>query len=213
MPVQEGTRVQLGTLVVPDAGVWAFTAKPGQTGPVVETELAYYIFRLDSLKPAGVPALKDIRDAVAGQARVEKKLGQARKVALDYQKRIEAGGTLAAVADSLKLPHKEFGPFTRVNPPLTDPMVVGTAFGLDVGKHSGMLETKDGIYFLQILQHTKADSAAFVKDLDTYRSRMINLARQDRVRSYLQALRESAKVVDDRKEVLRQQQGTPPPGA
>ena len=37
MPVQEGTRVQLGTLVVPDAGVWAFTAKPGQTGPVVET--------------------------------------------------------------------------------------------------------------------------------------------------------------------------------
>jgi peptidyl-prolyl cis-trans isomerase D len=213
MPVQEGTRVQLGTLVVPDAGVWAFTAKPGQTGPVVETELAYYIFRLDSLKPAGVPPLKDIRDAVAGQARVEKKLGQARKVALDYQKRIEAGGTLAAVADSLKLPHKEFGPFTRVNPPLTDPMVVGTAFGLDVGKHSGMLETKDGIYFLQVLEHTKADSAAFVKDLDTYRSRMINLARQDRVRSYLQALRESAKVVDDRKEVLRQQQGTPPPGA
>jgi peptidyl-prolyl cis-trans isomerase D len=213
MPVQEGTRVQLGNLVVPDAGVWAFTAKPGQTGPVVETELAYYIFRLDSLKPAGVPPLKDIRDAVAGQARVEMKLGQARKVALDYQKRIEAGGTLAAVADSLKLPHKEFGPFTRVNPPLANPVVVGAAFGLDVGKHSGMLETQDGIYFIQVLEHTKADSAAFVKDLDTYRSRMINLARQDRVRSYLQALRESAKVVDDRKEVLRQPQGTPPPGA
>ena len=213
MPVQEGTRVQLGNLVVPDAGVWAFTAKPGQTGPVVETELAYYIFRLDSLKPAGVPALTDIRDAVAGQARAQKKVEQARKLALDYQKRVDAGGTLAAVADSLKLPHKEFGPFTRLNPPLTDPVVVGTAFGLDVGKHSGMLDTKDGIYFLQVLEHTKADSAAFVKDLDTYRSRQINLARQDRVRSYLQALRESAKVVDDRKEVLRQQQGPTPTGA
>ena len=126
-------------------------------------------------------------------------------MARDYEKRLEAGGTLAAVADSLKLPNKEFGPFSRINPPLTDPVVVGTAFGLDVGKRSGMLDTKDGIYFIQVLEHTKADSAAFVKDLDTYRSRMINLARQDRVRSYLEALRQAAKVVDDRKEVLRQQ--------
>jgi peptidyl-prolyl cis-trans isomerase D len=207
MPVQEGTRVQLGNLVVPDAGVWAFTAKPGQTGPVVETELAYYVFRLDSLKPAGVPALSEIKQAVAGQARTDKKQAQARKVAEDYEKRLAAGGSLAAVADSLKLPHKEFGPFSRVNPPLTDPVVVGAAFGLDVGQRSGVLETKDGIYVIKVLERTKADSAAFVKDLGTYRSRMINLARQDRVRSYLEALRQAAKVVDDRKQVLRQQQG------
>ena len=76
-----------------------------------------------------------------------------------------------------------------------------------------MLETKDGIYVIKVLEHTKADSAAFVKDLDTYRSRMINLARQDRVRSYLEALRQAAKVVDDRKEVLRQQGAMPPQGA
>jgi peptidyl-prolyl cis-trans isomerase D len=213
MPVQEGTRVQLGTLVVPDAGVWAFTAKPGQTGPVVETELAYYVFRLDSLKPAGVPPLSEIKQSVAGQARTEKKLAQARKVAEDYEKRLAAGGSPAAVADSLKLPHKEFGPFSRVNPPLTDPVVVGAAFGLEVGQRSGVLETKDGIYVIKVLEHTKADSAAFVKALDTYRSRMINLARQDRVRSYLEALRQSAKVVDDRKEVLRQQQGPATQGA
>ncbi len=57
-PVQEGTRVQLGNLVVPDAGVWAFPAtKPGATSPVVETSVAYYVFRLDSLQPAGVPPL------------------------------------------------------------------------------------------------------------------------------------------------------------
>ena len=209
MPVQEGTRVQLGNLVIPDAGVWAFTAKPGQTGPVVEAELAYYVFRLDSLKPAGVPPLGDIRDAVAGQARNEKKTQQARKIASDYEKRLEAGGTMAAVADSLKLPHQQFGPFSRVNPPLTDPVVVGTAFGLDVGQRSGVLETNDGIYLLKVLEHTKADSAAFMKDLDAYRSRMINLARQDRVRSYLEALRQSAKVVDDRKQVLQQQAATP----
>jgi parvulin-like peptidyl-prolyl isomerase len=90
-------------------------------------------------------------------------------------------------------------------------VVVGTAFGLDVGQHSGMLETNEGIYFIKVLERTKADSAAFAKEIDTYRPQMIRLAQQDRVRSYLEALRQSAKVVDDRKKVLQQQQTAPVP--
>jgi peptidyl-prolyl cis-trans isomerase D len=134
-------------------------------------------------------------------------------VAKEYQKRIEAHGNLGAVADSMKLPYKEFGPFTRLNPPLTDPIVVGTAFGLDVGQQSGMLDTKEGIYFVKSLERTKADSAAFAKDIDNYRAQMVRVAQQDRVRSYLEALRQNAKVVDDRKKVLQQQTGPLPQGA
>jgi peptidyl-prolyl cis-trans isomerase D len=203
-PVQEGTKVQVGNLVVPDAGVWASTAKQGQTSPVIETSLAYYVFRADSLQPAGVPPIGRIRDVVAYQARAEKKQERGREIAREFLKRVQAGGSLQAVADSMKLPYKEFGPFPRVNPPVDDPVVVGTSFGLDVGKTSGLLDTKQGIYVLKVLEHTKADSAAFLKELDSYRSRMINLARQDRVRSYLDALRQAAKVVDDRKKVLQQ---------
>ena len=204
--VQEGTKVQVGNLVVPDAGVWASTAKKGQTSPVIETSIAYYVFRVDSLQPAGVPPLGQIRDVVAYQARADKKLQRGREIAREFYQRVQAGGSLQAVADSMKLPYKEFGPFPRVNPPVDDPIVVGTAFGLDSGKVSPLLDTKQGMYVLKVLQHTKADSAAFVKDLDNYRARMINLARQDRVRSYLEALRQAAKVQDDRKKVL--QQGT-----
>jgi peptidyl-prolyl cis-trans isomerase D len=208
-PVQEGTKVQLGTFVVPDAGVWASTAKPGATSPVIETSLAFYVFRLDSAQAAGVPPLGQIRQSVAAQARTEKKVEEARKMARDYEKRLEAGGAMGAVADSMKLPYKEFGPFSRINPPLTDPVVVGTAFGLEVGQRSGLLDTKDGIYFLKALEHTKADSAAFAKDLESYRAQMIRAAQQDRVRSYLEALRQNAKVVDDRKKVLQQTAPSP----
>ncbi len=203
-PVQEGTKVQVGSLAVPDAGVWASTAKQGQTSPVIETSIAYYVFRADSLQPAGVPPLGQVREIVAYQARAEKKLERGREIAREFLKRVQAGGTLEAVADSMKLPYKEFGPFSRVSPPVDDPVVVGTAFGLDVGQQSGLIDTKQGIYVLKTLEHTKADSAAFLKELDAYRARMINLARQDRVRNYLEALRQAAKVVDDRKKVLQQ---------
>jgi peptidyl-prolyl cis-trans isomerase D len=206
-PVQQGTRVQLGNLVVPDAGVWAFQGvKPGSTSPVIESSMAYYIFRLDSLQPAGVPPLGQIRPAVEHALRLEKKKNLAKPRAEEFLKRVQKGEPAAEVAKSLNLPHREFGPFSRVNPPVTDPTVVGTAFGLEVGQQSGLVETPEGTYVLKVLEHSQADSAQFVKELDEYRTKMINLARQDRIRGYMGALRETAKVVDNRAKLQQRQQ-------
>ena len=208
-PVQEGSKVQLGQLVVPDAGVWAFQAKPGATSPVIETSFAYYIFRLDSLHEAGVPPLGEIRSSVTATVRDQKKWAAARELAKDYLKRLETGSSMAQAAGALKLPHREFGPFSRINPPLTNPVVVGAAFGLKEGQRSGILDTKEGLYVIETLGRVKADSAKFVKELEQYRARSINLAKQERVRNYLTALRKTAKIVDNRAKVL-QQPGTQP---
>jgi hypothetical protein len=77
-----------------------------------------------------------------------------------------------------------------------------------------VLDTKDGLYVIQVLEHTKADSAQFVKDRDGYRAKLVDLARQDRVRGYLAALRQAAKVVDNRGKLQQrsqQQQGQQTP--
>jgi hypothetical protein len=203
-PVQQGTKVQVGRIVVPDAGVWAFQAKPGATSPVIETPYAYYLFRLDRVDPAGVPTLDEIRPTVEHVARESKKWDVARKIARDYLKRVEEGSTMAQAATALKLAHREFGPFSRINPPLTNPIVVGTAFGLEAGKRSGILDTKEGLYVIEVLEHVKADSAQFTKELEQYRAKAVNQAKQERVRNYLSALRSAAKVVDDRDKVLQQ---------
>jgi parvulin-like peptidyl-prolyl isomerase len=203
--VQEGTRVQVGNLVVPDAGAWAFGgSKPGATSPVIETSFAFYIFRLDSMQAAGVPPLAQVRPAVEYALRSDKKKALAKPKAEEYMKRLEKGESMAEAAKAMNLPHREFGPFTRVNPPLTDPMVVGTAFGLEKGQRSGLLDTPDGLYVMESLEKVPADSAKFVKELDEYRTKMIDLARQARVRGYMAALRQSAKIVDNRAK-LRQQ--------
>ncbi|HET6778675.1 MAG TPA: peptidylprolyl isomerase [Gemmatimonadales bacterium] len=210
-PLQQGSKVQVGNLVVPDAGVWAFQAKPGGTSPVIETSVAYYLFRLDSLHEAGVPPLGEIRSSVEAAVREDKKWSAARELAKNYLKRLEAGASMSQAADAMKLAHREFGPFSRITPPLTNPVVVGTAFGLKKGERSGMLDTKDGIYVIELLDRVKADSAKFTKELDEYRARSINAAKQERVRNFLASLRKSAKVVDNRDKVLQQQTGTPPP--
>ena len=205
--MQEGTRVQLGNFVVPDAGTWAFEGhEKGATSPVIETGLAYYVFRLDSIQPAGVPPLAQIKPAVQHALAGERKQKLAKPIAETFLKRVRAGEDDAKVAKELNLAHREFGPFTRVNPPLTDPTVVGTAFGLDEGQRSGLLETPDGMYVMKVLKHTEADSAAFAKSLEEYRSKMINLVRQDRIRGYMAALRQAAKIVDNRAKLQQQQQ-------
>jgi peptidyl-prolyl cis-trans isomerase D len=201
-PLPAGQRMQTGMLTVPDAGVWAVTAKPGQISPVFETPVALCLFRVDSIHPAGIPPLAQARDEVTQAVRNEKKKVQARQIGQELLKSLAGGGTLARAADAMKVPHEVFGPFTRITSPLRSTLVTGTAFGIDVGKHSGLVEAQGGYYVLQVLERTKADSAAFAKDLDKFRGQTLQEARQERVQTYLAGLRSTANIVDRRTQVL-----------
>jgi hypothetical protein len=101
-------------------------------------------------------------------------------------------------ANALGLPYRELGPFNRIQSPVPNAVLTGAAFGLPAGKMSGLLDTDDGMYVVKVLEQTPADTAAFQNDLDEFRGQMIRLARQERVRSYLDALRKAAVVVDQR---------------
>jgi peptidyl-prolyl cis-trans isomerase D len=202
-PVQEGTRVQVGRYVVPDAGVWAFQAQPGEIGGIIEIPEAFFVFRLDSVQPAGVPTLENIRPSVEEAVRDQKKWTRAREIATDAAKRMEEGSTLVQAAAALKLANQEVGPFSRINPPLPNPQVIGAAFGLNKGERSQPLNTEEGIYLIEVLDRTPADSAEFTKNVDELRVTALRTERQNRIRSYMTSLREQADVKDYRAEIYR----------
>ena len=202
-PVPVGTRVQLGPYVVPDAGVWAFQAKAGETSPVIDGEVASYVFRLDSVQQAGIPSMVQVHDAVARKVKEQKKEEKAKAIAQDLIQRVKSGASLKDASTALKLPNREFDPFTRTTPPLNNPQLVGRAFALPLGALSEPIVTPDGIYVVKILQHTVADSAQFVKDKDQFRADMIKATRNERVREYVASLRASAKIVDRRSDLMR----------
>jgi parvulin-like peptidyl-prolyl isomerase len=195
--------VQVGNQVVPDGGVWAFEARVGETSRVIETSYAYWVFRLDSLQPGGVPPLDRIRPAVETAARDARKWTVAEDIAKNLEKRVSEGTPLAEAAKALHLPNQPLGPFSRNSPPFPNPVLVGAVFALDSGKVSGPIVTKDGIYVVQVLERIKADSADFVKNLDKLRVDGIRAARQERIRNYITALRESAKIDDGRAELFK----------
>ncbi|HEU5171514.1 MAG TPA: peptidyl-prolyl cis-trans isomerase [Gemmatimonadales bacterium] len=197
-PLRAGDRMRVGILTLPDAGVWAARAKAGQISPIIETPVGMYVFRVDSIREGGLPPLDQIRDEVAQRVRDEKKTAKARAIAQQLAQRIDGGASLPAAADSLGLPHDVYGPLTRTDAPISSPAVVGAAFGVERGKHSGVIEARDGFYVLEVLDHTPADSAAFARDLEQFRLRALQEARQERVQNYVAGLRSTADIVDDR---------------
>ena len=119
--------------------------------------------------------------------------------------RVEGGTPMSEAAEAMGLPYRELGPFNRISPPLPTPELVGAAFGIEPGQRSPVLDTPQGLYVLEVLQHTPADSAAFRSQLDELRAAGIQVAKQERVRSYMDALVKNAEIEDRRDEVYRTQ--------
>jgi peptidyl-prolyl cis-trans isomerase D len=204
-PVREGERVQAGTETVPDAGLWAFEARPGETSPVIETDRASYVFRLDSLIPGGAAPLTQIRDVVHRLVMLQKKREAARQLADQLARDVSAGrATLEAAAKRYEAPLTTMGPFTRTNPPPAlqeEPVVVGAAFGVPLNGVSQPVVSDRAVYLVQPVGRRLADSTAFVAQLPTQREQALQTARQARVRLVLSSLREQA-TVDDRRKAL-----------
>ena len=197
-PIQKGTQLQIGVRVIPDAGAWAFQAKVGEISPIIETPIGYYLFRLDSITPEGVPPLDAIREAVMISVAQDKKVGLAAELAQNYVRRVREGSTMEQAATALGVPYRNLGPFSRVESPVPNPILTGAVFSLPIGAVSDVLDTDDGMYVVRVISRTPADTSAFRQGLDAYRTDAIRRARQDRARNYLEALRAQAKVVDRR---------------
>jgi parvulin-like peptidyl-prolyl isomerase len=201
-----GTRLALPEGPVPDVSVWAFDARPGETSPVIDAERASYVFRLDSLEPAGIPPLAEVRARVLDAARREKKLAVARQHAEQLASELRKATDLVAVGRARGLRVEKIGPFTRLNPGpelSRNPVVLGAAFGVRPGETSPLIVGETGFFLLQGIRRTAADSAAWVKQKAEQREALIRPIEQARIQQYLAALRAQAKIVDRRNEIFR----------
>lgn len=199
-PVTPNVPPLLGRFTVPDVSVWAFRARPGETSQVIENDGAYYVFRLDSVLPAGVPPLAEVEPRVQSAVLLEKQRAAAEAIARDAERRLRSGQTIDQVAQTLRLPVETIGPFTRTDAVRvlgTATGAVGTAFRLRVGERSGLLSNANAFFFMEPSRLVRADSATWVKQMEQQRIEVLRAARSLRVRFFLAGLRGAAKVEND----------------
>lgn len=201
--VIEGQQVIAGPLVAPDAGVWAFQAEVGETSPVIESEAAYFIFRVDSAGAAGVPPLAQIRAEVEAAVRASKRTAAAAAIAAEIRRAAEAGTPLAQLAAQRGLDYSEPEAFTRLAPQVENAELNGAAFGTPPGEVSAVIANEQGVWLVQTLTRVPADSAQFAAELPALRTRELQSLRQVRVREFMVALRQGARITDRRAELYQ----------
>ena len=202
--VFEGEPLQLGGRMIPSVSAWAFGGvRPGETSDLLDSPDAYYLARLDSLRPGGVPALEqakeEIRAYLANRKKVDKLVPRAAQLA-EAAKRT----SLEAAAAAQNLTASQVAPVTRVGfvPGIGQfNEAIGAAFALPVGAISNPVKTNNGVYVLRVDRRVPADSAAWAAEKDRQRAQMVNGMRQQRVQQYLRDLRASADVEDNRREI------------
>jgi peptidyl-prolyl cis-trans isomerase D len=201
----EGEPLTANGRYVPSVSAWAFGGtRPGESSDLIDGDQnGYFLARLDSIFPGGVPKFEDVKEEVRTIVAREKKIGQlvpkARQIAS-----AAAGSSLDQAAKAAGLEVEQSRMFTRVAPvpgigQLNE--AIGAAFTLPVGAVSAPIETRNGVFVIRVDRRVNADRAAFEAQKQVQRQQLLGGLRQQRVREYLENLRQSADIEDNRKEI------------
>jgi len=200
----EGEPLTFAGRYVPGLSAWAFSGvQPGESSDLQDAPEAYYLGRLDSVRAAGVAPLADVKEEIRRKLEREAQLKALQPVAQQLATAARSGSLEAAAAAASRTVETA-GPFTRntLVPGLGQfTKAVGAAFGLQVGQISAPVTTDDGVYVLRLDAMQAADSADFALLKDVFRMQITQSLRQERVGQYLEGLRESANITDDRKKI------------
>jgi len=185
---------------------WAFEeALVGDVSPVLETRQAFYMLELAEIREAGAISLPDARGSIEQTVRAEKKVQQAKGEGEEIVAQVGAGTALADVAEEKGLEIQAAGPYTRLDfvPGIGRlNAAVGVGFGLNIGEVSGAVEANNNVFIIELADYFPADSTSFEDERLVLRDELLGVAQQSRLQDWLQGLRDVARIVDRREEVL-----------
>ena len=185
---------------------WAFEeALVGDVSPVLETRQAFYMLGLTEIREAGAISLADARGSIEQSVRAEKKIEQAKGEGDEIVAQVRAGTDFADIAEQKSLEIQTAGPYTRVDfvPGIGRlNAAVGAGFGLNIGEVSAAVEANNNVFIIELADYFAADSTAFEDERLVLRDELLGVAQQNRLQNWLQGLREVARIIDRRDEVL-----------
>ena len=185
---------------------WAFEeALVGDVSPVLETRQAFYMLELVALREAGAISLADATGSIEQTVRAAKKVEKAKDEGEEIVAQVRAGADLATIAEEKSLEVQVAGPYARVD--FVPGMgrlnaAVGAGFGLNIGDVSGAVAANNNVFIIELNEYFAPDSTVFEAERLLLRDEMLGLAQQTRLQEWIQGLRDVARIIDKRDEVL-----------
>jgi peptidyl-prolyl cis-trans isomerase D len=189
-----------------DAAKFAFSNNRGEIGGPFENEKGLYLVSIQEQEKAGVPPLDKVEKQVESALIREKQKQLAREKAAGFQNRLQQGQTLASAAQDVSLIVEETEPFARKD---YVPKIglanefVGTAFGLQVGQISGLVETDRGYYFLQVVAREEVDQEEFQEQKQALTLDLLTRKQNQVYGDWFEAVKRKASIEDHRDRFFR----------
>ncbi len=200
---------------VEEGGEWVFDPEEtsvGDVSPVFENRTSFYAIELVSIDPARYLTEEEAETAIRGNIGTRKKVDVALEEAQALVEEVRQGRSLEEAAREIGLELRDAGPFARnefVSGLGRHNAAVGTAFGLEIGEVSDAVTANTNAYVIERTGSEPADSVAWLDQLDAQRAQTVALLRQQRLNQWIDALRESADIVDRREQVLNPPEDQP----
>jgi peptidyl-prolyl cis-trans isomerase D len=177
----------------------------GTVTPLFETEQAFYLARVESFSEGGEIPLAEATPQIRSQLELEKRRERARAIGREMRAEVRGGTGLEQAASSRGLRVERHGPFTRqdFNPVFGQAnSVIGAAFGTPLNQVSEVVESTAGLFLLRPVARTEADRSAWEQQKDEQRGIEQAQIQSVHFQRWLTHLRESARIIDRRGEVL-----------
>ena len=204
--VTDGEPAQHDGKYIPSVSAWAFNgAKPGESSDLFDAEDGYYLARLDSLSAGGktFDAVKaEVRGRVAQERAIERTVPEAQGLALATR-----SSSLEAAAAAKGLTVTKTGLTNRAGAGQHFGSLgeaVGAAFALPVNTVSAPIRQSDGVFVMRVDTRKPAQRSVFEAQKSDMRGRRLQQLRQQRLQMFLEDLRKTARLSDNRKDINAQ---------
>jgi len=213
LPVRTDVTLTDGVDFIPGAGAlgvapdWTIDPETqiGDLSQFFENATGFHVFELLGRQAEGTAPLADVSQGIRQTLATEKKKERARERARELVETVDGGQSLDAVAAAAGATVEETGAFRRGDfvPGLGQGTeAIGAAFGLPVGRTSGVVDTGDAVAVIEVVEREEATRGAFEEVKEILLEQLAYERTQQYVQRWLSALREQA-TVEDHRERLR----------
>lgn len=182
------------------------TLSRGEISDVVELANQFVIARLVERIEAGPRPVEEVRGQIESRLREQKRRAQ---TVLQVQDQLPQGATLESAAEALSQEVQTAESIRMGGQTIPgagrEPGIIGSAFSLQPGEQSPLLEGESGLYIVELIELDMADTAQMSQE---DRTRIRQSLEQQKFQAYnsvwIQELRESATIRDNRNLFLSQ---------